>query len=183
MLRAILNKSRRQHPIKQLLYGHLLPIRKTIKIRWTRHVGHCWRSRYELISDVLQQTLSHGRTMSGWPAQTYIQQLCTNTGCIPEDLPETMDNMEGWQERVMDIHADGTTWWWWWCFSEIFNIFIIKGFQTIVFIFIVISTMFWMICPPAFFRCLLNSGTFTELWTMSSRTHSIMVIGAGSLSF
>ena len=34
------------------------------------------------------------------------------------------------------------------------HIFIIKGFWTIVFIFIVISTMFWLICPLAFFRCL-----------------------------
>ena len=39
--------------------------------------------------------------------------------------------------------------------------FIIKGFQTIVFIF-VISTTFWLICPPAFFRCLSTSGTYTE---------------------
>ena len=46
-------------------------------------------------------------------------------------------------------------------------IFIIKGFQTIVFIFIVISTTFQLICPPAFFRCLSNSGTFTELQTTS----------------
>ena len=45
--------------------------------------------------------------------------------------------------------------------------FIIKGFRTIVFIFIVISTTFRQICPPAFFRCLLNSGTFTELRTTS----------------
>ena len=45
--------------------------------------------------------------------------------------------------------------------------FIIKGFQTIVFIFIVISTMFRPIRPPAFFRCLSNSGTFMELWTTS----------------
>ena len=52
MLRAILNKSSRQHSTKQLLYGHLPPITKTIKIRWTRHTGHCWRSRDELISDV-----------------------------------------------------------------------------------------------------------------------------------
>ena len=44
---------------------------------------------------------------------------------------------------------------------------IIKGFRTIVFIFIVISTTFWPICPPAFFRCLSNSGTFTELRTTS----------------
>ena len=46
-------------------------------------------------------------------------------------------------------------------------IFIIKDFLTIVFIFIVISTTFRPICPPAFFRCLLNSGTYTELRTTS----------------
>ena len=46
-------------------------------------------------------------------------------------------------------------------------IFIIKGFRTIVFIFIAISTMFRPICPPAFFRCFSNSGTFTELRTTS----------------
>ena len=47
------------------------------------------------------------------------------------------------------------------------SIFIIKVFGTIVFIFIVISTMFRPICPPAFFRYLSNSGTFTELQTTS----------------
>ena len=33
MLRAILNKSWRQHPTKQQLYGHLPPITKTIQVR------------------------------------------------------------------------------------------------------------------------------------------------------
>ena len=47
------------------------------------------------------------------------------------------------------------------------RIFIIKGFRTIVFIFIVISTTFRPICPPAFFRCLSNSEIFTELRTTS----------------
>ena len=56
MLRAILNKSWRQHPTKPQLYGHLHPITKAIKIRRTRHAGHCWRSRDELISDVLLWT-------------------------------------------------------------------------------------------------------------------------------
>ena len=45
-------------------------------------------------------------------------------------------------------------------------ILIIKGFRTIVFIF-VISTIFWPICPLAFFRCLSNLGTYTELLTAS----------------
>ena len=67
ILRAILNKSWRQHPTKQQLYGHLLPITKTIQVRRTRHVEHCWRSKDELISDILQWTPSQGR-----PARTYI---------------------------------------------------------------------------------------------------------------
>ena len=50
---------------------------------------------------------------------------------------------------------------------RILLIFIIKIFRTIVFIFIVISTTFRLICPPAFFRCLSNSGIFSELRTTS----------------
>ena len=45
MLRAILNKSWRQHPTRHQLYGNLPPITKTIQVRRTRHAGHCWRSR------------------------------------------------------------------------------------------------------------------------------------------
>ena len=71
MLWVILNKSWRQHPTKQQLYGHLPPIMKTIKIRWTWHVGHCWRSRDKFISDVLLWTPSHGRTKTGRPGRTY----------------------------------------------------------------------------------------------------------------
>ena len=51
MLRAILNKPWRQHPTRHQLYGHKPPITKTIQVRRTRHAGHCWRSRNELISD------------------------------------------------------------------------------------------------------------------------------------
>ena len=56
MLRAILNKSWWQQPTKLQLYDHLAPIMKTIQVRRTRHAGHCWRSRDELISDVLLWT-------------------------------------------------------------------------------------------------------------------------------
>ena len=73
MLRAILNKSWRQHPTKQQLYGHLPPITKTIQVKRIRHEGHCWRSRDELISDILLWTPSHGRAKTGWPTRTYIQ--------------------------------------------------------------------------------------------------------------
>ena len=65
MLQAVLNESWRQHPIKQQLYGHLTPITKTIQVRQTRHAGHCWRNKDELIRDVLLWTPSHGRTKVG----------------------------------------------------------------------------------------------------------------------
>ena len=114
MLRAILNKSWRQHPTSHQLYGHLPPITKTIQVRRIRHAGHCWRSNDELISDVLQWTPAYVQAKEGRPAQTYIQQLCEDTGCSPEDLPEAMNDREKWRERVRDIRASGTTWWWWW---------------------------------------------------------------------
>ena len=111
-LRAILNKSWRQHPSKQQLYGPIPPITKTVKVRRTRHTGHCWRSRDELISDVLLWTPSHGRAKAGRPARTYIQHLCEYTRCSSDDLPEAMNDREGWQESVKDIYAGGPTRWW-----------------------------------------------------------------------
>ena len=75
MLRAILNKSWQQHPTRHQLYGHLPPITKTIHVRRTRHAGHCWRSRDELIRDVLlwiphtaaqKQDDQHERTFSSY---------------------------------------------------------------------------------------------------------------------
>ena len=119
MLRAILNKSWRQHPTRHQLYGHLPPITKTIQVRRTRHAGHCWRSRDELIRDVLLWIPTHGRAKAGRPARTYIQQLCEDTGCCPEDLPRAMNDREEWRERVRDIRAASTIWWWWYIYENL----------------------------------------------------------------
>ena len=113
-MRAILNKSGWQHPTRHQQYGHLLPIMKTIQVRWTRYARHCWRSKDELISDVLLWTPTYGQAKAGRPAWTYIEQLCEDTGCSPEDLPEAMNDREKWWKRFKDIRASGMTWWWWW---------------------------------------------------------------------
>ena len=84
------------------------PITKTIQVRRTRHAGHCWRSRDELIRDVLLWIPTHGRAKVGRPARTYIQQLCEDTGCCPEDLPRAMNDRDEWRERVRDIRAAST---------------------------------------------------------------------------
>ena len=109
MLRAILNKSWRQNPTKHQLYSHLPPITKTIQVKQTRHVGHCWRSRDELISDVLLWTPHLAKQKQGSQLEhTYSSSV---TGCSPEDLPEVMNDREEWRERVRGIRAGGTTWW------------------------------------------------------------------------
>ena len=104
MLQAMPNKSWRQHPTKQQLHVHLPSITKTIQVRRTRHAGHCSRSKDELVSDILLWTPSPGRTKTGRPARTYIQQLCTGTWCSLQDIPGAMDDIDGWRERFREIH-------------------------------------------------------------------------------
>ena len=64
---------------------------------------------------------SHWWVMAGRPAETYIQQLCADTGYSLEDLPGAMDNRDGWQERVREIHAGSVTWWWWFRYRSKFR--------------------------------------------------------------
>ena len=125
MLRAILNKSWRQHPTRHQLYVHLPPITKTIQVRRTRHAGYFWRSKDELIIEVLLWTPVYGQAKAGRTARTYIQQLCEDTGCSPEDQPEAMNDREKLQERVSDICAGGTTWWWWWQVNIFYQFYLI----------------------------------------------------------
>ena len=124
ILRAILNKSWRQHPTRSQLYGHLPHITKTIQARRTRHAGHCCRSKDELISDVLLWTPTYGRAKARRPARTYIQQLCEDTGCSTEDPPEVMNDREKWREWVRDIRASSMTWWWWCLYMVVCHVFL-----------------------------------------------------------
>ena len=64
---------------------------------------------YLVYEDVLLWTPTYGHAKAGRPARIYIQQLCEDTGCSPEDLPEAMNDREKWRERVRDIRASGMT--------------------------------------------------------------------------
>ena len=64
-----------------------------------RNKGHCWRSKDEFVSDVLLWIPAYGQSKAGRPARTFIQQLCDDTGCNTEDLPEAMNDRETWRER------------------------------------------------------------------------------------
>ena len=51
---------------------------------------------YTRMLRVLLWIPTHGRAKAGRPARTYIQQLCEDTGCCPEDLPRAMNDREEW---------------------------------------------------------------------------------------
>ena len=68
----------------------------------------CWRSKDEIISDVLLWTPKHGHTRVGRPYKTYIKQICEDIGCQSEDLPRAMEDRADWRERVWKIRAIST---------------------------------------------------------------------------
>ena len=80
MLRAILNMPWQQPPTRRQLYGHLPPVTKTIQARRTRHAGHCWRSKDELVSDVLLWTPAYGQSKAGRPVNiSYIYRVSSTS--------------------------------------------------------------------------------------------------------
>ena len=117
MLRAIFNKSWRQHPTQPQLYGHLPPITKTIKVRRTSMqdiAGEAGTSSKVMFSygprhmaeqkqdDQLEPTYSSSVRIRHIALRT-----CQKRWTIGEER----------RERVRDIRAGGTTWWWWWWYS------------------------------------------------------------------
>ena len=145
-----------QHPTRRQLYGHLPPITKTIQVRRARHAGHCWRSKDELVSDVLLWAPTYGQAKAGRPARNYIQQLCEDTGCNPEDLPQAMNDREKWRERVRDIRAGGITWWWWWWWWYIYI-----WLMVILFKFLILTNL------TTLFTCVMSI-TLERIWWWSS---------------
>ena len=100
--------------ISSLLLFQRAPITIGITVILMLHIFQFSGKIRVFVNRLLLWTPTHGRAKAGRPARTYIQQLCEDTGCSPEDLPEAMNDREKWRERVRDIRAGGTTWWWWW---------------------------------------------------------------------
>ena len=90
-------------PEKRSCTATYLLYHKPFKLDRTRHAGQCWRSKGELETDELEtDVLLDSCTWTcqfGWPAKTYLNQLCTDIRCSLEDLPGAIDDCEGWRER------------------------------------------------------------------------------------
>ena len=82
ILRAVLNKSWRKHPTKQLLYWYIVLISKRIQTKRGRHAGHSRRVKGELISDILLWTLQseeQGKLKLIYNSSALIQDLAWRT--------------------------------------------------------------------------------------------------------
>ena len=97
MLRAVLNISWKEHPMEQRLYGKITPIAR-----------HFLSSKQEHISETLPWSPQNGHTSIGLHARTLTEQLCDDIGCLPEDLPNLMQDRNRRGERVKYIGASST---------------------------------------------------------------------------
>ena len=114
ILCAVLNKYWNQHSTKLQLYGHLPPISQTILVKQTRHTEHCRRRQNEIKSNVFLRTPARRCASVDQLARSYIYQVCENTRSSLESLPWVMNDKDGGQKRVKELHDVCATWWWWW---------------------------------------------------------------------
>ena len=109
MLRAVTNKSWRDHLTNEQLYGNISKISKSIRMQRLRFAGHCWRSKYIVASDLILWQPQNGNRSRGRPAKTYIDQLRDDTDLLTTDEIKTaMNDREVWNKYVMDYRASST---------------------------------------------------------------------------
>ena len=90
-------------------YGYLPPISKTIQVRHTRHMEHCWRNMGTLISDNLLWTPTYRRACVGRPEIIYFIRFVRTHKVVWKTCRERW--MIG-TEKIREIHAVSATWWW-----------------------------------------------------------------------
>ena len=105
MLRAVLNKSWNQHPTKEELYGNIPVISEIVRERRTKYAGHCYRSKDELVGDLLLWIPNHGHSGIGRPRRTCIDQLSNDVGMPVDDLKPSVEDRDVWRERVRLVRA------------------------------------------------------------------------------
>ena len=105
MLRANLNIHWSTHPSKERLYGNLNRKTSVINKRRTRYAGHCYRSKDEVVSNLILWTTKRGKAKVGRPGKTYTKQLTEDADCQLEDLPRAMQDREYWRGRVNMVRA------------------------------------------------------------------------------
>ena len=109
MLRAALNVSWKEHLTNKELYGKTPKVTSSIREQRLRFTGHGWRSKKELICDVLLWLPKHGKRSNGRPAKTFVDQLVDDTECNVDELMNAMNDRDEQKLRVNECR-EGSTW-------------------------------------------------------------------------
>ena len=101
MLRVVKNVTWQQHVPNKVLYGELPSITTTIQERRLRFCGHCYRSKDEVVHQLILWEPKHGNRSVGGQQRTYVDQLESDTGINRENLANAMEDREEWRKRVL----------------------------------------------------------------------------------
>ena len=82
------------------LYDNVPKVTDTLTIRRLGFIGHSWRKKDEVISDLLLREPKHGARKRGRPATTYVDQLRNDTGLSIAELQSIMGNRKEWMKLI-----------------------------------------------------------------------------------
>ena len=85
----------------QVFYAVLPRISTTIRERCLRYSSHCWRSKIEVVSDLVLWEPKHCKRSVGGQARTFVDLLEADTGVPGDCLLAAMVDRVGWRKRAM----------------------------------------------------------------------------------
>ena len=97
--------NKRNQKTNKELYSNLPKIIDTLMIRRPQFIGHCWRKKDEVISDLLLWEPKHNTRKRGRPATTYVDQLRNDTGLSIAELKSIMGNQKEWMKLVNGVRV------------------------------------------------------------------------------
>ena len=97
MLRVVKNVTSGKRITNEVLYTGLPRISTTIRERRNRFRGHCWRSKNEVVSDLVLWEPKHGERSIGGQAGAFVDLLEADTAVPRDCLPAAMD--DSWLEK------------------------------------------------------------------------------------
>ena len=105
LLRVVLNVSWKDHLTNKELYGKIPKISDIIRERRTKFSGHCFRSKMEVINQLILWEPKQGKRKIGRPRKTYINQIEEDTGIPRGQLANVMEDREQWKAIVKMVRS------------------------------------------------------------------------------
>ena len=103
MLRVVKNVTWQQRITNEGLYGGLPRISSTTWERRLWFSGHCWRSKNEVVSDLVLWEPKHSKRSVGGHARTFASLLEADIGVPRDCLLASMGDRVGWRKRPMGV--------------------------------------------------------------------------------